>query len=151
MVRSEENASSKNETPTLESLMGSHRVGAWLLCLPEHEHTHDSAFLRVDWRLRGAITRALTTGSLSRKAGEVSLLPFTRSVSDQDTQTFKILTLGVKERTSITNQEISHLVHDIEGLQLKSVGLSAKDFGWTKTDAKKHFSGMKGVEVCVIE
>lgn len=131
--------------------MGSRKVDAWLLCLPEHEKSHDSAFLRIDWRLRGAITRALTTGALSKKAGEVSLLPVTRSVSDVDTQTFKILTLGVKERKSVTNPEISHLVRNIAGLQLKSVGLSAKDFGWSKADAKKHLAGLKGVEVCVIE
>lgn len=151
MGRHEETASLKKEELTLEGLVASHRVDAWLLCLPEKEKSPDPAFLRIDWRLRGAITRALSTQSLSRSSGEVSLLPITRAVSDQAHQTFKILTLGVKSRDSITNQEVSHLLRNIEGLGLKCVGLSASDFGWTKSDVKKHLAGLKGVELCVTE
>jgi len=149
--RHEETASSKKDEPTLEGLVASHKVDAWILCLPEKEKSPDPAFLRIDWRLRGAITRALDTGAVSRASGDVSLLPITRTVSDQDRQTFKILALGVKSRDSITNQEVSQLLRNIEGLRLKCIGLSASDFGWAKADVKKHLSGLKGVELCVTE
>lgn len=136
---------------TLEGLLGSHRVDAWVLCLPENEEYPDSAFRSVDWRLRGAVTRALTSGALSRVSGEVSLLPVTRPVSDQEIHTFKILTLGVKKRAAITQAEISHLLRNIMGLKLKSVGLSAQDFGWPRSEVNKQMQGMKGVELCVTE
>ncbi len=151
MGRPEDTAASNSESTTLEGLVGSRRVEAWILCLPEHEKFPESAFLRVDWRLRGAVTRALGAGALSRSSGEVSLLPVTRMVSDQNLQTFKILTLGVRDRSGVTQSEISHLQKNIEGLKLKSVGISAKNFGWSKSEAKKHFQGMKGVEVCVTD
>lgn len=139
------------ENLNLEGLLASRQVDAWIICLPEKEGSPNSIFLRIDWRLRGAITRALSTGALSRAPGEVSLLPVTRAVSDGSNQTFKILSLGVKNRASITPQEVSLLLRNIEGLRLKSVGLSADDFGWTRPEVKKHLSGLKGVELCVTE
>ncbi len=151
MSKHEENHPAKKTETGFEELIGSRRINAWILCLPEKEKSPDSAFLKADWRLRGAITRALTSGALSRKPGVVSLLPVTRPVSDQENQTFKILTLGVRERSEISSGEISHLILNIEGLKLKSVGLSAADFGWSKSDAKKNFHTLRGVELCVTD
>lgn len=130
--------------------MASRRVEAWVLCLPTSDENPDPTFLRLDWRFRGAVARALGVGAISRVSGEVSLLPCTRPVSDSGRETFRILTLGVRDRKNVSSQEIAELVKNIEGLRLKSVGLSASDFGWTAAEAKKHFP-KNGAELCVIE
>lgn len=147
MVRGETETSS---LPSLESLMASRRVEAWVLCLPEDDAEPDAAFLHLDWRFRGALARALHTGAISRESGTVSLLPCTRPVSDSGRETFRILTLGVRDRKAVSGAELAKLVRNIDGLNLKSVGLSAADFGWTAAEAKKHFP-RNGAELCVIE
>jgi len=128
--------------------MASRRVDAWVICLPENDVDPDSTFLRLDWRFRGAISRALLSGAISRESGDVSLLPCTRPVSDSGRETFQILTLGVRDRKSISGAELAKLIRNIEGLKLKSFGLSASNFGWTAVDTKKHFP-KNGAEVCV--
>jgi hypothetical protein len=130
--------------------MASRRVEAWVLCLPESDETPDPTFLQLDWRFRGAVARALHSGAISRKSGDVSLLPCTRPVSDSGRETFRILTLGVRDRKNISAQELSRLLKNVEGLRLKSVGLSASDFGWSAAEAKRHFP-KNGAELCVIE
>jgi hypothetical protein len=130
--------------------MASRRVEAWILCLPESEVDPDETFLRLDWRFRGAVARALQSGAISRESGEVSLLPCTRPVSDLGRETFRILTLGVRDRKNISTTELARLVRNIDGLRLKSIGLSASDFGWSTAEAKKHFP-KNGAELCVIE
>lgn len=129
--------------------MASRRVEAWVLCLPSNEDGSDATFLRLDWRFRGTVARALRSGAISRASGEVSLLPCTRPVSDSGRETFRILTLGVRDRKKVSSEELAGLVRNIEGLKLKSVGLSASNFGWTSAEAKKHFS-KNGAELCVI-
>ena len=129
--------------------MASRRVEAWILCLT-NETEPDPTFLRLDWRFRGAVARAVQSGAISRESGEVSLLPCTRPVSDSGRETFRILTLGVRDRKNVSAQEISRLVKNIEGLRLKSVGISASDFGWSPSEVKKHFP-KNGAELCVIE
>ena len=126
MVRSE---SSPPAADSLESLLASRRVEAWVLCLPESDLEPALTFLRLDWRFRGAVARALTSGAISRDSGAVSLLPCTRPVSDSGRETFRILTLGVRNRENVSSQELAKLLKNIEGLRLKSVGLSASDFG----------------------
>lgn len=83
--------------------------------------------------------------------GEVSLLPCTRPVGDLSRETFRILAVGVKNRSSVSSNELSLLARNVHGLGLKKIGVSASDFGWTPAEAKKHFSSLKGVETCVIE
>ena len=146
MVRSEkENANSL----TLESLIASRRVEAWVLCLSETDVKPNETLLRLDWRFRGAIARALTSGAISRESGAVSLLPCTRPVSDSGMETFRILTLGVRDRKNITSEEFSKLTRNIDGLRLASVGLSASDFGGgTPADIKRSFP-KNGAELCV--
>jgi hypothetical protein len=135
---------------SLESLMASRRVEAWILCLPESDVDPDETFLRLDWRFRGAVARALHSGAISRESGEVSLLPCTRPVSDLGRETFQILTLGVRDRKNISSTELARLVRNIDGLRLKSIGLSASDFGWSTAEVKKNFP-KNGAELCVIE
>jgi hypothetical protein len=146
VVRTETDAS---KSPSLESLMASRRVDAWILCLPESEDDPNETFLRLDWRFRGAIARALRAGAISRESGAVSFLPCTRPVSDSGRKTFRILTLGVRDRENITSQELARLVQNIDGLGLKSVGISASDFGWSAAEAKRHFP-KNGADLCVI-
>lgn len=116
-------------------------VDAWVLCLPEKEEFPHSVFLLLDWRFRGAIARALLSGGISRHSGETSLLPCTRPIADLGMETFRILTVGVRERKSVATAELSHLHRNIKGLGLKRYGVSASDFGWSVTEAKKHFAG----------
>jgi hypothetical protein len=130
--------------------MASRRVEAWVLCLPESEADPAPTFLRLDWRFRGAVARALSTGAISSASGEVSLLPCTRPVSDSGRETFRILTLGVRDRGNISSQEFARLVKNIDGLGLKSIGISASDFGWSNAEAKRHFP-KNGAELCVID
>jgi hypothetical protein len=138
------------KSASLEGLMASRRVDAWILCLPESESEPDEVFLRLDWRFRGAVARALHTGAISRASGEVSFLPCTRPVSDSGRETFRILTLGVRDRKNVSAQELARLVRNIDGLGLKSVGISAADFGWSAAEAKRHFP-KNGAELWVIE
>ncbi len=139
-----------SKLPSLESLLASRRVEAWILCLPESDVEPNTTFLRLDWRFRGAIARALQQGAISRESGSVSLLPCTRPVSDSGRETFRILTLGVRDRKNISAPELARLVKNVDGLGLKSLGLSASDFGWSAAEAKRHFS-KNGAELCVIE
>jgi len=130
--------------------MASRRVEAWILCLTESEEIPDPTFLSLDWRFRGAVARAIQSGAISRESGEVSLLPCTRPVSDSGRETFRILTLGVRDRKNVSSTEITKLLKNVDGLRLKSVGLSASDFGWSVAEAEKHFP-KNGAELCVIE
>jgi len=147
VVRTETETSSE---VNLESLIASRRVEAWVLCLPESDRDPAPTFLRLDWRFRGAIARALQNGAISRESGAVSLLPCTRPVSDSGRETFRILTLGVRDRGNISSAELEKLARNIDGLKLKSIGFSASDFGWSAAEAKRHFP-KNGAELCVIE
>lgn len=120
-------------------LIAQHGVDAWVLCLPETESDAHAVFRGLDWRFRGALARAVYSGELSPKSGVVSLLPYTRAVSNTGPETFRILTLGVKDRSSVTRAELSLLRKNIQGLGLKTFGISAGDFGWTLAEAKTHF------------
>lgn len=110
----------------------------------------DDTFLRLDWRFRGAIARALQIGAISNRSGEVSLLPCTRLVGDHQRETYRILSVGVKDRANVTPGEIDALVRNVQSLGLKSVGLSASDFGWSPSEAKKAVA-RQGVNLCVTE
>ncbi len=138
------------ENPSIETLLAEKRVDAWLLCLPETTDDRDDTFLRLDWRFRGAIARALQIGAISNRSGEVSLLPCTRLVGDHRHETYRILSLGVKDRANVTSHEIDALVRNVQSLGLKSVGLSASDFGWSHAEAKKAIA-RQGVNLCVTE
>lgn len=129
--------------------MATREVDAWILCLPENELDPNEIFLRLDWRFRGAIAKALALGAISRKSGEVSLLPFTRPAANPQFSTFRVLTLGVRNRKEITTAELARLTKNIDGLGLKKIGLSATDFGWSLSDVKRHFP-KNGAELCVI-
>jgi hypothetical protein len=149
-----EDRSSKPEQP--EGLLARKDIDAWVLCLPEAESqdpasAKGSVFVKLDWRFRGALSRALQSGALSNSSGEVSLLPCTRPVSDHGPETFRILSVGVRDRANVTGSELSSLLRNIQGLRLKSIGISASDFGWSVAEMKKHFSGLKGVEACVTD
>jgi hypothetical protein len=154
VVRKESPSAALPDSP--EGLLARKEVDAWVICLPEIE-TRDSAsmhgatFVKLDWRFRGALSRALQAGALSNESGEVSILPCTRPVSDGGVETFRILSVGVRDRANVSSGELSGLLKNIHGLGLKAVGLSAADFGWSLAEAKKHFSGLKGVEACVTE
>jgi hypothetical protein len=137
-------------TESLETLIASRRVDAWVMCLCEDDQEIKPTFRTLDWRFRGAIARALNIGAISTEPGVVSLLPCTRPVSDSGRETYRILTLGVRDRAAVTAAEVSQLTRNIGGLGLKSVGLSASDFGWTRAEATKRLQA-KGVELCVTE
>lgn len=130
--------------------MATRRVDAWVLCLPESDREPDTTFLHLDWRFRGAVARALQAGAISRESGEVSLIPCTRPVSDSGRETFQILTLGVNDRRNVSAQEIAKLAKNVDGLGLKSIGFSASDFGWSASEAKRHFPKSRA-ELWVIE
>lgn len=141
---------SASENSSLENLLAEKRVDAWLLCVPETTDDRDDTFLRLDWRFRGAIARALQIGAISNRSGEVSLFPCTRFVGDHQRETYRILSLGVKDRANITAIEIEALVRNVQSLGLKTVGLSASDFGWSLSEAKKVVT-RQGVSLCVTE
>jgi hypothetical protein len=154
VVRKETSPAALPDSP--EGLLARKEVDAWVICLPEIESRNaetmqGATFVRLDWRFRGALSRALQAGALSNESGEVSILPCTRPVSDTGAETFRILSVGVRDRANVSSAELSGLLKNIHGLGLKAVGLSAADFGWSISEAKKHFSGMKGVEACVTE
>lgn len=151
MARKESHSAASPET--LEGLLAQREVDAWIFAISPNEEKlyHGAIFVRLDWRFRGALSRALLSGALAEKPGEVSLLPCTRPVSDLGPETFRILSVGVKDRKGISSSELSSLLKNVQGLRLKKIGLSASDFGWTVAEAKKNFSGLKGVETCVIE
>jgi hypothetical protein len=136
--------------PSLEALIASRQVDAWLLCLSTSDEGPDATFLTLDWRFRGAVAKAIKIGAISREPGTVSLLPCTRPVSDSGRTTYQIITLGVRDRKNISQSEITRLTKNIEGLGLKTVGLSASDFGWSIAEAKRHFP-KGGAELCVTE
>jgi hypothetical protein len=136
-------------TPTPEGLIARREVDAWVLCLLAVEPT--PVFRRLDWRFRGALSSALRAGGLSREPGAVSLLPCTREVPEAGAQTYRFLSIGVRERGSVGASELSALMKNVSSLGLKRIGLSASDFGWTKDQAAKLFAGLKGVETCVTE
>jgi hypothetical protein len=149
-----EDRSSKPEQP--EGLLARKDIDAWVLCLTEAESQDPASakgavFIKLDWRFRGALSRALQAGALSNSSGEVSLLPCTRPVSDLGPETFRILSVGVRDRANVTGGELSNVLRNIQGLGLKSIGISASDFGWSMSEMKKHFAGLKGVEACVTE
>jgi hypothetical protein len=127
--------------PNLENLIAQREVDAWAICLPSGQSAPDRAFLRLDWRFRGAIERALRSNGLSRASGDVSLLPCTRPVSDLGSETFKILTLGVKDQANVSSEEIQKLVKNVKSLGLKRFGISASNFGLSEQEAKKRFTG----------
>ena len=135
---------------SLETLIASRRVDAWVMCLCAADQEMKPTFRKLDWRFRGTVSRALNIGAISMESGVVSLLPCTRPVSDSGRETYRILTLGVRDRSSVSASEISQLARNIDGLRLKSVGLSASDFGWTRAEATKRLQA-KGVELWVTE
>jgi hypothetical protein len=152
VVRKESHAAT-SASESLEGLLAQREVDAWILCLSSDDDRlrPGQAFVRLDWRFRGALSRALLSGALGSKPGEVSYLPCTRPVGDLALETFRVLTLGVRNRKEISNPELAPLLKNVNGLGLKKIGLSASDFGWTISEAKRHLSGWKGVEACVIE
>ncbi len=150
MSKSSEREALSTEKLSLEALLAERQVDAWLLCLPETTDDRDDTFLRLDWRFRGAIARALNQGAVSNRSGEVSLLPCTRPVGDHAIETYRILALGVKNRAAVTSAELQALLRNVRGLGLKSVGVSASDFGYTPAQARREFT-QSGVNVCVTE
>jgi hypothetical protein len=101
----------------------------------------------LDWRTRGAISRAIRAGAITGDAGEVAYLPVERHG-----RVLNILLVGAGPVTQtgqapLPSESIAALKRNLSTLGLRKVGLSRAEF---HESDQKHLTG-KGSVTCLVK
>jgi hypothetical protein len=117
-----------------------------------HENERPLAGLAglLDWRFRGAISRALASGAISGREGECVYLPVSRAG-----RTFHLILAGAGKsagpgrRADLPEATWKALARNVAGLRLARLGISRTDLG--ELDEAALARRMKGQTVWIVK
>lgn len=138
-----------------EQLLAESKIDALVIAISQSERPLRGLASRIDWKLRGAISRFMKSGAVSGEPGECTLLPILREGLSGADEPYRLVLIGSHEsdaegkRSSLPADSIEALKKNLQKSGLKKVAVSRSDLGSAAEQISKQLSGAKGVELWI--
>lgn len=137
-----------------EEALAHESIDGFIVAIYENERPIQGLAARIDFKIRGAISKMVKSAAITGHAGECAYFPFRREDIDPLKPTYRFLFVGggkntePGQRKALPEKTLEALTENITKLGWKKVGVSASDLPENAEAIQKK---LKGVEVWITQ